>query len=152
MRDGNASQALSSLHYTAYIMHAPHAAGAAVAHEGIAAISSSSSLDDCSSFVCNECGLVTTTVSELQLHMVRKTAWSNAGLIGCRVSCLIDSREWQEAIVVAFQRCSSSSNSSADCDSTAAVQPQHISGFAGCSAWRSGKHLLQLKGSEKRWM
>eukprot|EP00953_Heterococcus_sp_UTEX-ZZ885_P038058 19540-Heterococcus_DN1.PRE.1 len=89
--------------------------GAASAHDGTAAnssISISSSVDDCTSFVCNECGLVTTTVPELQLHMVRKTAWSNAGLIGCRVSCLIDSREWQEAIVVAFQRCSSSSSSS----------------------------------------
>jgi hypothetical protein len=95
-------------------------------------------------------------MSELQLHMVRKTAWSNAGLIGCRVSCLIDSREWQEAIVVAFQRCSSSSSSSssssAACVSDAPLQPQHISGFATCANWRSGKHLLQMKGSEKRWM
>eukprot|EP00953_Heterococcus_sp_UTEX-ZZ885_P012670 7261-Heterococcus_DN1.PRE.1 len=76
-------------------------------------------------------------------------------LIGCRVSCLIDSREWQEAIVVAFQRCSSSSSSSssssAACVSDAPLQPQHISGFATCANWRSGKHLLQMKGSEKRW-
>ena len=79
-------------------------------------------------FVCNECGLVFADVHELQvpsrvpsaccrpfaplwppvlmrvcasqLHMRRKTAWSNQSLIGCRVSCLLDNREWQEGSVI----------------------------------------------------
>lgn len=50
-------------------------------------------------FMCNECGLDFASVSELQLHMIRKTAWSNQGLIGCRVSCLVDNREWHEGLV-----------------------------------------------------
>ena len=50
-------------------------------------------------FVCNECGLEFTSLQELQLHMVRKTAWSNQGLVGCRVSCLVESREWHEGLV-----------------------------------------------------
>ena len=55
---------------------------------------------DCNGeFVCNECGLEFTSLRELQLHMVRKTAWSNQGLVGCRVSCLVDNREWHEGVV-----------------------------------------------------
>lgn len=50
-------------------------------------------------FVCNECGMDFGSVKELQLHMVRKTAWSNQGLVGCRVSCLVDNREWHEGLV-----------------------------------------------------
>lgn len=50
-------------------------------------------------FLCYECGLDFRSVKELQLHMVRKTAWSNQGLIGCRVSCLVDNREWHEGLV-----------------------------------------------------
>lgn len=50
-------------------------------------------------FLCYECGLEFGSVQELQLHMVRKTAWSNQGLIGCRVSCLVDNREWHEGLV-----------------------------------------------------
>lgn len=50
-------------------------------------------------FMCNECGLDFSSVAELQLHMVRKTAWSNQGLIGCRVSCLVDNWEWHEGLV-----------------------------------------------------
>lgn len=50
-------------------------------------------------FMCNECGMDFGTVAELQLHMIRKTAWSNQGLIGCRVSCLVDNREWHEGLV-----------------------------------------------------
>lgn len=55
-------------------------------------------------FVCNECGLVFTDVHELQLHMRRKTAWSNQSLIGCRVSCLLDNREWQEGSVIQYHK------------------------------------------------
>ena len=50
-------------------------------------------------FMCNECGLGFGSVPELQLHMARKTAWSNQGLVGCRVSCLVDNREWHEGLV-----------------------------------------------------
>lgn len=50
-------------------------------------------------FLCYECGLAFHSVKELQLHMVRKTAWSNQGLIGSRVSCLVDNREWHEGLV-----------------------------------------------------
>lgn len=50
-------------------------------------------------FLCNECGLGFGSVPELQLHMARKTAWSNQGLVGCRVSCLVDNREWHEGLV-----------------------------------------------------
>lgn len=55
-------------------------------------------------FLCNECGLDFSSVSELQLHMVRKTAWSNQGLIGCRVSCLVDNREWHEGLVTQVRK------------------------------------------------
>jgi hypothetical protein len=34
---------------------------------------------------------------ELKLHMQRKTAWSNRALVGCRVSVLLDNRDWQVA-------------------------------------------------------
>jgi hypothetical protein len=39
-----------------------------------------------------------------QLHLQRKTAWSNQSLLGCRISCLIDSKEWHEGIVTHFHR------------------------------------------------
>ena len=39
-----------------------------------------------------------------QLHLQRKTAWSNTSLIGCRISCLIDSKEWHEGFVTQFHR------------------------------------------------
>jgi len=55
-------------------------------------------------FLCYECGLDFRSVKDLQLHMVRKTAWSNQGLIGCRVSCLVDNREWHEGLVTQVRR------------------------------------------------
>eukprot|EP00903_Cladosiphon_okamuranus_P012104 g11358.t1 len=55
-------------------------------------------------FLCYECGLGFRSVKELQLHMVRKTAWSNQGLIGCRVSCLVDNREWHEGLVTQYHK------------------------------------------------
>lgn len=36
--------------------------------------------------------------------MKRKTAWSNFSLIGCRISCLIDHREWHEGFVTGFHK------------------------------------------------
>jgi hypothetical protein len=38
------------------------------------------------------------------LHIKRKSAWSNASLIGCRISCLVDSKEWHEGHVVDFHK------------------------------------------------
>ena len=36
--------------------------------------------------------------------MKRKTAWSNISLVGCRISCLIDSKEWHEGFVFQYHR------------------------------------------------
>jgi hypothetical protein len=54
--------------------------------------------------ICNECGYTSPSLHELQLHLKRKTAWSNNSLVGCRISCLIDSKEWHEGIVTQFHR------------------------------------------------
>jgi hypothetical protein len=40
----------------------------------------------------------------VKIHLKRKTAWSNASLIGCRISCLIDSKEWHEGFVTQFHK------------------------------------------------
>jgi hypothetical protein len=34
----------------------------------------------------------------------RKTAWSNASLIGCRVNCLVDYKEWHEGYVTQYHK------------------------------------------------
>ncbi|CAM9659186.1 unnamed protein product, partial [Heterosigma akashiwo] len=54
--------------------------------------------------VCHECGNQFQDLRELQLHLKRKTAWSNQGLVGCRVSCFVDNREWQEGHVIAYHK------------------------------------------------
>lgn len=51
---------------------------------------------------CHECGVVFTELEELQLHLKRKTAWSNKSLVGCRISCLVDNREWHDGLVLEF--------------------------------------------------
>ena len=38
------------------------------------------------------------------MHLQRKTAWSNKSLIGCRISCLVDFKEWHEGHVSQFHR------------------------------------------------
>jgi len=53
-------------------------------------------------YICNECGVGFTVLNELQRHLQRKTAWSNNSLIGSRISCLVDSKEWHEGIVTQF--------------------------------------------------
>lgn len=53
-------------------------------------------------YPCHECGRHYQDLSELQLHLKRKTAWSNKSLVGCRISCLVDNREWQEGMVLEF--------------------------------------------------
>lgn len=54
-------------------------------------------------FICNECAFSTPVLHELQVHLKRKTAWSNSSLIGCRISCLIDNKEWHEGFVSQFR-------------------------------------------------
>lgn len=77
--------------------------GPSTSDGALAAVSSTNggiaSLSGLGGFFCNECGLDFATPQELRLHMVRKTAWSNHGLVGCRVSCLVDNREWHEGTV-----------------------------------------------------
>ncbi len=36
--------------------------------------------------------------------MKRKTAWTNSSLLGCRISCLVDYREWHEGVVTQFHK------------------------------------------------
>lgn len=50
-------------------------------------------------YICNECGLGFPNIQDLQLHLKRKTAWSDLSLVGCRISCLIDNKEWHEGFV-----------------------------------------------------
>jgi hypothetical protein len=53
-------------------------------------------------YICHECGCFFSDLSTLQLHIKRKTAWSNTGLVGCRVSCFVDNREWHEGVVLSY--------------------------------------------------
>ena len=39
-----------------------------------------------------------------QVHLQRKTAWSNTSLIGCRINCLVDLKEWHEGFVLQFHQ------------------------------------------------
>ena len=55
-------------------------------------------------FICNECGFGTDSVEDLQLHLKRKTAWSNQSLVGCRISCLVDYKEWHEGYVTQLHK------------------------------------------------
>ena len=52
----------------------------------------------------NECGFVAPTIDDLQLHLQRKTAWSNQSLVGCRISCLVDYKEWHEGFVTQLHK------------------------------------------------
>lgn len=57
-----------------------------------------------SHFICNECGYATNSLPDLQLHLQRKTAWSNQSLVGCRINCLVDMKEWHEGHVTQFHK------------------------------------------------
>ena len=57
-----------------------------------------------SHFICNECGFATSSLPELQLHLKMKTAWSNTSLVGCRVNCLVDYKEWHEGYVTQYHK------------------------------------------------
>eukprot|EP00968_Pinguiococcus_pyrenoidosus_P015037 scaffold1378_cov257-Pinguiococcus_pyrenoidosus.AAC.11 len=43
---------------------------------------------------CYECGQIfhVGQVQKLRRHLRRKTAWTNAGLVGCRVNCLVNNK------------------------------------------------------------
>jgi len=55
-------------------------------------------------YICNECGCVFSHPRELKFHMQRKTAWSNRSLVGCHVSVLLDSRDWQDGVVTQYHK------------------------------------------------
>lgn len=57
-----------------------------------------------SHFICNECGYATSSLPDLQLHLKRKTAWSNMSLVGCRINCLVDCKEWHEGYVTQYHK------------------------------------------------
>lgn len=57
-----------------------------------------------SNFICNECGYGTSDLAKLQLHLQRKTAWSNTSLVGCRINCLVDYKEWFEGYVLQYHK------------------------------------------------
>lgn len=38
------------------------------------------------------------------MHLKRKTAWSNSSLIGCRINCLVDFKEWHEGLVTQYHK------------------------------------------------
>eukprot|EP01035_Chromulina_nebulosa_P017950 gene17950-23577_t len=54
--------------------------------------------------LCNECGAPFKDLNDLLLHLKRKTAWSNSSLVGCRISCLVDYKEWHEGFVTQFHK------------------------------------------------
>lgn len=57
-------------------------------------------------FVCHEDGTEWGDLEGLRRHLRAKTAWSNAGLVGCRVSVLLENREWSEGLVAQYHRSS----------------------------------------------
>ena len=57
-------------------------------------------------FVCHEDGTEWADLEGLRRHLRAKTAWSNAGLVGCRVSVLLENREWSEGLVAQYHRSS----------------------------------------------
>ena len=55
-------------------------------------------------YICSECGFAFSSLTELRYHLLKKTAWSNSSLVGCRISCLLDSKEWHEGEVTQFHK------------------------------------------------
>jgi hypothetical protein len=53
-------------------------------------------------YYCNECGLGVQIFEEMRWHLQKKTAWSHNSLIGSRICCLINDKEWHEGIVQNF--------------------------------------------------
>ena len=61
---------------------------------------------DIERWYCHECGAIFDDAQDLQMHMIRKTAWSNLSLVGCQVSCFIDDTKWYKATVIHYHRSS----------------------------------------------
>lgn len=55
-------------------------------------------------YMCIECGQAFSSLVDLQIHLKKKTAWTNKSLIGARISCLVDSKEWHEGFVTHFRK------------------------------------------------
>lgn len=55
-------------------------------------------------YICYECAESFVNLVDLQRHLSMKTAWSDTTLIGCRISCLIDQKEWHEGIVTQYHK------------------------------------------------
>jgi hypothetical protein len=41
---------------------------------------------------------------ELRHHLVQKTSWSNLSLVGSKINCLLDNREWHEGVVIQYHK------------------------------------------------
>jgi len=61
---------------------------------------------DCikNNYICSECGFAFSSLTELRYHLLKKTAWSNTSLVGCRISCLLDNKEWHEGEVTQYHK------------------------------------------------
>jgi len=57
-------------------------------------------------YTCHEDGVEFEDLESLQKHLKSKTAWSNSSLVGCRVSVLLENREWSEGLVSQYHRSS----------------------------------------------
>ena len=55
-------------------------------------------------YICYECADSFANLSDLQQHLADKTAWSNNSLVNCRISCLIDQKEWHEGLVTQYHK------------------------------------------------
>uniref|UniRef100_A0A7S3NGR3 DOT1 domain-containing protein n=1 Tax=Aureoumbra lagunensis TaxID=44058 RepID=A0A7S3NGR3_9STRA len=57
-------------------------------------------------YTCHEDGVEFDDLDQLQRHLKAKTAWSNRNLVGCRVSVLLENREWSDGMVTQYHRTS----------------------------------------------
>ena len=55
-------------------------------------------------YICYECADSFANLNDLQQHLAAKTAWSNNSLVNCRISCLIDQKEWHEGLVTQYHK------------------------------------------------
>ena len=55
-------------------------------------------------YICYECAESFANLNDLQQHLTAKTAWSNNSLVNCRISCLIDQKEWHEGLVTQYHK------------------------------------------------
>ena len=55
-------------------------------------------------YICYECADSFANLNDLQQHLAAKTAWSNNSLVNCRISCLIEQKEWHEGLVTQYHK------------------------------------------------